>query len=276
MKEKGFSLTKEENKNGILLLHGLTGGPFELKLVAKDFLKNGFDVHCPVLPGHCTTIDDLKKTRWEEWYNFSEKVFLELREKYDNLFVGGLCVGGMIALNIATKFKVDGIFSWSPTLFIDGWNISKFRFLLPIGLKTPLKHIYSFKEKNPYGIKNFSIRSKIKSMMDKNEGMYDEIPGITIKELLEFSSHLRKNAQKITSPILIIQSKYDDITSLKSAESIYFKVSSSYKELKILTNSYHMITLDNEREEVFEKTLSFLNKILTNKKHLNNNFSLIF
>ena len=60
------------------------------------------------------------------------------------------------------------------------------------------------------------------------------------------------------SPILLIHSKEDDLTSVKSAEIVYSNISSEDKEKIILYDSYHMVLYDNEKEFVFNKAVSFL------------------
>ncbi|MEZ0323098.1 MAG: alpha/beta fold hydrolase [Hydrogenothermaceae bacterium] len=49
-----------KDKKAVILLHGLTGSPVELKWVAKDFKRAGYDVFTPILPGHCSSIEKLK------------------------------------------------------------------------------------------------------------------------------------------------------------------------------------------------------------------------
>jgi len=52
---------KNNNERAVLLLHGLTGTPLELRWVARDFAKANYDVYFPILPGHCSSLEDLKK-----------------------------------------------------------------------------------------------------------------------------------------------------------------------------------------------------------------------
>ena len=54
--------------HSVLLIHGLTGSPFEMKYLARKLNKAGFTVKGPCLEGHCTTLKNLSKTNWEDWY----------------------------------------------------------------------------------------------------------------------------------------------------------------------------------------------------------------
>ena len=87
----------------------------------------------------------------------------------------------------------------------------------------------------------------------------NDFPMTGFRELLKLSAVIRKDLDKVTSPILIIHSKEDDLTSLKSSDIVNKKVSSTDKEYIILYDSYHMVLYDNEKEFVFKKASDFLN-----------------
>lgn len=264
--EGGFVLKSNHNK-AILLLHGLTGSPFEMRWLGGKLHKKGFDVYCPVLPGHCSTLKALKRTKWEHWYDESKKITKELMELYDQeVYTVGLCIGGMIGVLLGKEFSLKGSITLSPILFLDGWTIPKTVHLLPIVLNTPLKHFVYFKEKEPYGIKNEFVRKRVSKMLTKNSVAYDRYPGIIIKELLRLSRQFRKSLAAIQTPTLIIQSSKDDLTSMKSGETIYREISSPFKRLLMLHDSYHLITIDNEKGIVLKEILNFLSDYDTKKE----------
>jgi len=261
---------RNNNEKAVLLLHGLTGTPLELRWVARDFSKANYDVYFPILPGHCSNLEELKKTKWEELYNFAKSFYLDLKAKYSEVFVAGLCVGGMLSLVLGMEFSdIDGVASWSPAMGIDGWAIPWYRFLLPLGLYTPLKHIYYWREKEPFGIKNEAMRKKIMQMMklEKNEAMaYDKIPAPTIVELKRMARYIKKHINLLKAPFILIHSKEDDLSSIKGARFIYEKAPSKIKKFVELSNSYHIITMDNEKDVVSRESIAFFNS-LSEKKY---------
>ncbi|ACN98727.1 alpha/beta hydrolase [Sulfurihydrogenibium azorense] len=253
----GFIL-KGEGKKALILLHGLTGSPFELRWIGGKFNQEGYDVYCPILPGHCTTVKDLEKTKWKDWLEAPRTLLKTIEKDYDEIYLAGLCVGGMLALLLSRESdKVKAVASWSPLVYLDGWTIPKAVVFLPLVLSTPLKHIFYFKEKYPYGIKNDKVRKKVLSLAEKTSFVYDRFTGIVLKELLDLSKYFVKQLPYIKKPTIIIHSKYDDVSSVKSAYTIYEKISSQKKKLIIVEDSYHMITIDNDKETVFEQTLKF-------------------
>lgn len=260
---EGFKLSIPENKRVVLMLHGMTGEPFELMQLGKYIHKAGYNVYCPVLPGHCKGVEEIKKVTWQDWHNFAINQFEILRNDYEEIYIVGLCLGSVLAFDIAEERQneIAGICGLSTTLFLDGWTIPWYKFLFPLGLYTVLKFYYIFPESEPYGLKNEKIRKKVAKMLKESPTILDCFPMISIKELLSISKFVRKRMHKVITPFLLIHSILDDITSTKSSDFVYNKASSKIKEYVKLYDSYHLIVRDNEKQIVCEKTVNFFNGI---------------
>lgn len=250
------------SKGAVLLFHGLTGSPFELQKYAKFLYKNGFDVFAQCLPGHGDDVAKIYTTTYQDWLKCAYSRFKDLKSQYENVFVAGLCLGAVLALAVAIKFPddVSGIISLSTTLFLDGWRLPWFMFLMPVALSTMIRFYYCYPECEPHGIKNEKTRAVVKKLLQKGDVGMNDFPMTGIYELLKLSSVVRKHLKSITTPIILIHSKEDDLTSVKSAKTVYNKISSTDKELIILYDSYHMVLYDNEKQFVFNKTLEFIDK----------------
>lgn len=250
---------KRKPAGAILLLHGMTGSPYEMKKYAQLLYSKGYDVFGYCLPGHGDSPVDIKEVTYTDWLNFSFEKYVALKRTYDEVFVSGLCLGAVLCLAVAQRFAdVSGIICLSTTLFLDGWRMPWYSFLMPIALKTVTRFYYSFPESEPYGIKNLKTRKIIKKLLEKSEVALDNYPMSCIYELIKLSQQVRKNISKVETPILIIHSMEDDLTSIKSAKLVYNYVSSADKKLLILNDSYHMVLYDNEKDFVFEKSVEFL------------------
>lgn len=257
-----FEFTHENNNRAVLLFHGMTGSPFEMKKLGRALYEAGLDVYCYCLPGHGTSPISIKTVRWEDWYQESTSHYRDLTKKYEEVYLGGLCMGAVLALAIASEYKdVTGILALSTTLFLDGWTIPWYNFLMPMGLHTILRYYYSFPEREPYGLKNEALRKKVAALQKKNTVALDNYPMSCIYELLKMSKVAQKNMEKVKSPVLLMHAKEDDLTSPKSADFVYKNISSSIREYVELEDSYHLVVMDNEREFVFNKCIEFLNKI---------------
>lgn len=269
--ELDFEFKHKDCKRAVLLFHGMTGSPFEMKKLGRALYEADFDVYCYCLPGHGTSPISIKSVRWEDWYISSTGHYRELAKKYDEVFLGGLCMGAVLALCIASEYQdVKGILSLSTTLYLDGWTIPWYNFLMPIGIHTIIRYYYSFPEREPYGLKNEKLRKKIASLQKANTVALDNYPMSCIYELLKMSKFAQKNMLKVKTPVLLMHAKEDDLTSPKSAEFVYKNISSSIREYIELENSYHLIVMDNDRDFVFEKSIEFMNKLSshTEKKEL--------
>lgn len=246
----------------VMLFHGLTGSPYELKKYAKFLYDKGFDVYCYCLPGHGTHEINIHTVKEEDWRTFANERYKSLRGLYDDFFVGGLCLGAVLALNLAQENKdITGLICLSTTLFLDGWTIPWYNFLMPIGLYTILRYYYTFPEREPFGIKNIKARNTISKLMEKNTVAMDNYPLSSIYELLMLAKRVKQDIQKVFAPILIVHSFEDDLTSTKSAKFVLKNTSSFHKEYVELYDSYHLVLYDNEKSKVYNKTIEFMDSL---------------
>ncbi len=258
------------NGKAVLLIHGLTGTPHEMRFLANYFNRRGYTVSCPRLADHGAPIHVLKRARWQKFYDTVREDYLKLRETYTEIYTGGLSMGALLALLLADEFKdgVAGVSCLSPTLFYDGWNCPWYRCLLPFGYVTKLKYFFYFKEEPPYGVKNKALQQRIhefyaKAKLDNMDNVaqygYPYFPVSLLHQLEKLVTYLVKRLSNIAAPVQLIQATEDDMTSVKNSQFIYDRVRSTQKELVLLRDSYHIITADQERGTVALKMAEFFN-----------------
>ena len=253
---------------GVMLVHGLTGTPKEMLSVAKRLNKYGFAVFCPVLAGHCGTEEDLLATCWQDWAFSMEQALLRFREHADVVFVGGLSAGAVLSLYLADRLPtlVRGIALYSTTLKWDGWSIPKLSFLLPLVLRLPyIGRQYHFVEAFPYGIKNERLRRQIVAKMksgDTSAAGHTHTPGVSIRELWRLVDAVKKRFSAIRTPALIVHAANDDIAGLQKNALYLQRRLAGFTELLKLHDSYHMITVDQERHLVSDATAGFFQRCL--------------
>jgi len=278
--EDGFALPGRSSDT-VLLIHGLTGAPNEMKRLGFLLNQHGYAVRCPRLAHHGEPIGILKDTKWQECYQSVRAAFFQLEKEKPNgqIFVSGLSMGALLALLLAEEFpdRIAGVSCLSPTLFYDGWNTPWSRHLLPLAYATPLKHFFYFKEESPYGIKNEAIRERIhryyeKAGLDDIDQVaqygYPYFPVSLLTELHFLVGHLSKRLGRIKTPVQLIQAKEDDMTSVKNSQFIYDRIQSDIKEMVLLYDSYHIITADQERDLVAEKVGFFFDRLRNGTKFI--------
>lgn len=259
------------DKNLCFLIHGLTGTAKEMGAIAQRLNKQGFSVAVPLMLNHNKSISCLKRTSWQEIYNAMRDQFLKYAGEYDNIFVAGLSFGALIGIMLTHEFpgKIKALNCFSPTLFYDGWGNPKSRILLPLIYKTPLRYWIYFKEEYPYGLKNERLRSKVENFYkDADLFNYSKVhlygyPVIPVSCMYQNSLLAKKVIsilKDIHTPLQLLQARDDDVTSPKNSYCIYNGVGSKEKEIIFLEDSYHIITADQERDKVAEKTAAFFDK----------------
>lgn len=254
------------SKKAVLLFHGLTGSPFEMKKYGNFLFKNGFDVFCYSLPGHGERLDEIQSVSYKDWCVFAQNQYTRLRKKYENFFVSGLCLGAALCVYLGENNPdITGIMALSTTLYLDGKSMPWFKFLMPLGLRTILRYYYTFPEDDCLGIKNETTRKTLAKIMSKTTVGMDNYPLSCVLELLRLSKKVRKNLKKVSCPTLVIHSKFDNLASIKGAKKVYFGISSKVKEYIELNNSYHMVLYDNEKAYVMNSVLDFTNELLKNE-----------
>jgi carboxylesterase len=257
-----FSYTHKDSKSAVLLLHGMTGHPRELHKFGVGLHEAGYDVYAPVIPGHCLGMNELRKVDWRVWVKSSLSEYDKLKEKYEHVFVSGICLGAILSIIIAEeRDTVAGVSALSTTLYLDGWALPWTTIFLPIGLNTLVRYFYMFPESGPFGIKNDESREKIKNKLKTDKTLLSFFPLSCVHEMLLSGKYAKKNIKKCTAPIIIIHSRRDDMTSLRSADFVFKNCLSKIKEQVTLENSYHMITLDNEQDLILAKTIDFFEKL---------------
>jgi carboxylesterase len=259
-------------EHAVLLIHGLQGVPTEMLPLAKRLHKAGYSVRVPHFKGYGYTEGDTPRsvTPWRDWRS---QVLLELRDmkrQYRTVSVGGLCIGAVLALSVAEEAgeEINGLSLLATTLYYDGWSIPWYRFMLPLGYYTPFRYLYAYREREPFGLKNLKLRRWVaREMSHKTSSIAGAsqltLPAIHEAELLIKS--VRRNLHKVTAPALIIHSAEDDVSTPRSADLVASRIGSAKVHKIILHDSYHMITLDNEREQVADETIRFFDDLSGNR-----------
>jgi len=247
----------------VLLIHGLTGTPTELRRVAAGLAKAGCTVYVPTLPGHCGNNADLQATGWRDWYEGVRRTFVGIRARHRKVFVGGLSMGAVMSMYVAAEHpgQVAGLLMYSTTLKYDGWSIHKLAFLTPLLMKIPFGvHICRFEEKSPYGIKNERLRAIVERQMKEGESSQAGLltmEGVTVRELHRMNAVVKKRMPSINTPALVLHSIEDDITSRWNADYVERKLGGEVVKI-LLDDCYHMITVDLQYRRVVELSVDFI------------------
>lgn len=228
---------------GMLLIHGFTGSPPEMRLVGEYLHQRGLTVYAPLLPGHGTTVEDMNRCRWTDWTGHVEKALADLRARCETVFVGGLSMGSVLTLYLAAHHpELPGAVAYSPAILV----ADRLIYLTPV-----LKYFISRRPKSP-------DKDLTDPEADLRLWSYEENPVPAAHELLKLLLRVRRLLPRITCPLLVIYSTLDQVIHPRSGPYTYERAGSRDKELVTLHNSGHCITVDSEWEFVAEKTYQFI------------------
>ncbi|MBF2713579.1 alpha/beta fold hydrolase [Agrobacterium vitis] len=248
------------NGSGILLVHGLTGAPAEMRLVARQLHRRGYSVYAPLLAGHGTDEAALRKTRWQDWLESVEEAGQVLASRVDAAFAAGICAGGKLALMAADRqpLTLRAAAIYSPCFHYDGWDIPRHYNFMARNIrwlaKIPFLDRLSFHETRSLGIKDDRLRNKIAAM--NGDGVLESFPGKGLVEMDKLGRVLKARLPLMQTPTLIVHSLEDDVSSPSHAQYISSHLGGP-RELHWLRDSYHMIHMDRQHRHVADLTADF-------------------
>ncbi|MDD2690082.1 MAG: alpha/beta fold hydrolase [Candidatus Omnitrophica bacterium] len=271
---KRYNFFLKGQDKAVLLIHGITGTPSEMRYFAQGLHKRGYSVFCNTLPRHCASLDELKKVTWQEIADCCINDFKRLKEEYPKVFISGLSMGALMGVHLAYLFgqEVAGIVALAPTLFYDGWALHKGRVLIKFIWQVPfLRNSIDIREDWPYGLKDESMREVIgrfyknaKANEFSKKTLLFGSPFFPLACLYQhslFAEAMKKEIPFVNNPILILHSEEDDMVSIRNARYLLNHIGSREKSLVALDDSYHMITIDKQKDKVIQETINFLDKL---------------
>jgi carboxylesterase len=113
----------------VLCCHGFPGYPGELVRPGMDLYEAGFDVFAPRYPGHGTSGDDFIASRGADWIGTAMDAYADLKKRYDEVYLVGHSMGGIIAILVADAFDVKRIALLAPALLVPAIPVCRLRFL---------------------------------------------------------------------------------------------------------------------------------------------------
>jgi carboxylesterase len=120
--------------------------------------------------------------------------------------------------------------------------------------------MFPFAERDPWGIKDLRIRALIVQAIksgDSSQAGVAALPGSLMLELRWLVQRVKEEIAKIKQPVLIVHPREDDRASLRNVRFLQDKLGGPV-ETVVLDDSYHIVTLDRQRELVLQRTLDFL------------------
>lgn len=229
---------------GMLLCHGFTGSPASLRPWADRLATEGFSVRLPLLPGHGTSWPEMNRTTFDDWLGAVSDALAELTRRCRAVVVGGLSMGGTLALRLAELYPatVAGIVLVNPAVM----SLRKAMIVLPV-----LKHLVP----SLAGITDDIAKP------GQAELGYDRTPLRAVASLRKGWAATRGDLAAVTQPVLLLHSRIDHVVEPENSRLIMDRISSADVTEIVLEHSYHVATLDFDAELIFDESVAFVRRV---------------
>lgn len=255
---------------GVLLLHGLCSTPEELLPVQAALRAAGHEVRSAPLPGYSfdAALEQQRATGWRDWLHQVTAQAAALRERHEAVALVGISAGASLALGAAMlgEVAIDGLVLMSTPLRYDGWAVPWYQFLMPLALYTPLGRFWRYEERPPYGVKNPRVRRWIERELQSRRVSRGGAAVIGVDHLREHDRLRRELLRRLGGfdcpPVLALHAREDEVASLANVELLARRLGRRPLRRVVLEDSHHMITIDNDRQQVARETVSFVGALL--------------
>lgn len=235
-------LNKHDNAIGCLLLHGFTGNPAEMEGLANFLRQQGYTVNVPTLPGHATQPDDLRDIPYQEWIDTSEQALYELKQQHPVAFVIGQSMGGTLALHLAANHHFNGVVTLAAALRLPlHLELASYVFapFVPIRYKP-----------NGSDVRDLDGKARLQN--------YDQYPMSAVRQLMRMLRKVRNELAAVTMPLLAIHAREDHVVPFDNLALLMSLVQSTVAEPMAVEKSYHVLTVDYDREIIFARIGKFI------------------
>lgn len=232
-----------------LLIHGLTGTPYEMRYLGEQMAAVGIRAHGVKLAGHAGYPQELGAVTYANWTESVVDGFERLRQYGDPIVVVGLSMGAVLAARLAIEQgeAISAIAMLSPAFFLQPKMRLVLRLLRPLVRQKDLLYVH-----------------KDGGADIHDAGARRRHPGnrlVPIKaalNLVELSNYVRPKLGAIEQPALVIHGRKDRTCPFdKNTHFAMHHIGSSRKRLIALEESFHVITVDSEKERVAREIIEF-------------------
>ena len=235
------------NAVGCLLVHGLTGTPYEMRELGQRLNGAGYTAMGIRLPGHATRYQDLDPIPWTTWSEAVEVGYETLASRCDQVVLMGMSMGAAYAFITASRRPVSGVVALSALWDFPRWQMRAARLLV---------HLRPYQRKR----RGSSIADPAARAQHPT---YDHMPMRAVLQSSLALAEMRAALPNVTVPALLVHSRRDPVAPPANVPRILAALGSADKRVHWVTRSEHIITEDYDKEEVFQTVLDWTAGVLS-------------
>ncbi len=226
-----------------LVVHGFTGSPYEMKPFADTLSAGGVYVEAPLLPGHGTSVEDMSRTSFSDWTAGAEAAYLSLAPRHRRVFLLGFSMGGLIAMMIAARHRVDGIIVVSAPLRV---RDPRARFLPFLAL------VRKYEPPRPQS------PGLHEAVGNRRTVSYSQKPIVCIQSLMRLMQAVKAEAPRIECRLLAIYGAKDRTAPPEDGQWIVDHAGTAGGRLVVLGGSDHFAAFGPDREQLLWEVDAFV------------------
>ncbi|KGR77742.1 alpha/beta hydrolase [Ureibacillus manganicus] len=232
------------SKHAILLLHSFTSSAKEMSGLAKQLHEHGFSCYALNYKGHGESPERLFESSVEEAWQSAKSAFQFLQDEgHEEIIVIGQSLGGVMALRLASQSACKAI------VVISAPVVER-----PIeSLENRVRH---------YTKRYYSLKNESQQWIDGFMKQHFPRPVEKIKALQQFIANTKNILPSLNKPICLCKGGLDDVVFHESIDFIERNVQSNHKNKITYPNSGHLITLDKDRDYLFQDIHLFIRQIV--------------
>ena len=232
------------NDIGVLVCHGFTGTTQSMRYFGQKLNQAGYTVIGPRLEGHGVSPQAMAKTTASDWIASVDEALAELRKTCSQIYMTGLSMGGTLTLYTAAKYAdvVKGAITINAPVQIDVPDLAA------LALESAVPEMIP------------GVGSDIKAPGVK-ELAYAELPVAALRQIYVLCAVTRDLLPRIKCTTLVMQARDDHVVNPGNGPRIVDLLGPDRAELLWLENSFHVATLDNDKDLICERTAAFIKAI---------------
>ncbi len=257
---------------GVVLIHGITGTPAEMRFLARYLMRLGYRVEVPLISGHGAGYRELLATTWRDWLSGVRQAVQQLSDECSGVVVVGLSAGGLLATLVAEECPaVAGVALLALHLGLPGPHITPLtHWLYRLIARVPIlrRHWY-FLEPPPYGLKDKRLEQRITAAIAASRHGETAQFGLfrtyveTLRQVDALEARVRQAAPRIQCPTFMLHSLEDTMLSIRNTTDMYGLLGAADKSMRFITGCDHVMTVDLRKADVARDVGDFIGRLST-------------
>jgi carboxylesterase len=225
----------------VLLIHGFTGTPYEMRFLGEALAARGLRAVGPLLPGHGADAAALNRTTARDWLAAVERA----RAAVAPVAIVGLSLGGLLALELARAHpELEALCVLGTPLWLPRTTVLLARTAARVARAVP--------KLGGSDIRDRGVKASFPSLA--------QFPLAALGSLIDFMPAVRARVPEITVPALVMHAERDHVAPFGCALELHDRLGAADKRFVALAQSFHIITVDVERDRVAREVGDFIMK----------------